>query len=322
MSAAQLALAIPIRRAEAAPQRVALPDPVDDAQAESRYQIVRMLLDFQDDPSRFGLLRLADKKPVTSFSRMVRYVSETCQPPIDRATLLRWLSRYREGGRPGLADRKRRDKGESRFFATYPKAGWLAAYLYLECRQSCTAAYEAIKRDPQMVGVPEDRVPSYETVRAWLNSMPKSLATYARNGRKAYRERMSPFLRHGHGEYSNQIWVGMRNAPLRIDYDSLVQFLDDLRARHGIKDKRKPPMFGRHPDNDLLPFPWSDTMSVEEAAETLNIHRSKVLLRIESGLFEAYQLVPNSTWRISRTSFASYIQKVCMIPRREQPYGG
>lgn len=207
MSAAQLALAIPFRRPEAVPQRVALPDPDDIAQAEHRFEILRLVLDYQADPARFGLLRLQDGTPVTSHTRMVEYAAETSG--VNRATLMRWMAKYRQGGLPALADRKRRDKGESRFFATYPKAGWLAAYLYLECRQSFTAAYEAIIRDPEMVGVPESDLPSYETVRAWLNSMPPSLAAYARSGRKAYRERMSPFLRRGYSDaFSNSIWVG------------------------------------------------------------------------------------------------------------------
>jgi hypothetical protein len=114
----------------------------------------------------------------------------------------------------------------------------------------------------------------------------------------------------------------MPSAPLHINYDSLVRFLDSLRTRHGIKDRRKPPVFGRYRDEDLLPFPWADTMSVETASDTLNIHRSKVLLRIESGLFEAYQFVANSPWRISHSSFATYLQNGSPLPRYARPYGG
>jgi putative transposase len=205
---AQLALAIPFRQQPAAaPQRVALPNPEDQAQAEQRYEVLRLALDYQADPNRFGLLRLSDGRPVTSFTRMVLYVSQTSGYSV--RTIKYWLSQYRDGGLPALADRKRRDKGESRFFAAYPKAAWLVAYLYLECRQSCMAAYEAIKRDPELVGVPESEICSYETVRSWLDSMPPSLAAYARNGRKAYRERMSPYLRRGYNDvYANACWIG------------------------------------------------------------------------------------------------------------------
>jgi hypothetical protein len=209
MSASQLAIAVvpfPLREARK-PQRVALLDPAAQAQAQQRFEILRQILDFQSDPARFSRLQLADSTPVTSQTRMVAYVAQTSGVP--RTTLLRWLSVYREGGLPALADRQRKDKGRSLFFTAYPKAAWLVAYLYLECRQSYTAAYEAIRRDPDMVGVPSDKVPSYETVRCWLESMPPSLAAYARSGRKAYRERMSPFLKRGYTDVmANQIWVG------------------------------------------------------------------------------------------------------------------
>ena len=114
----------------------------------------------------------------------------------------------------------------------------------------------------------------------------------------------------------------MRCAPLRIDYQSLVRFLDALRIRHGIPDRRPTPVFGRHRDDELLPFSWADTMTVEDAAEVLSIHRSKVLLRIEGGQFEAYQLVRSSPWRISRTSLARLVSGFGTSPGSARPYGG
>jgi hypothetical protein len=113
----------------------------------------------------------------------------------------------------------------------------------------------------------------------------------------------------------------MRCAPLRIDYDSLVRFLNMLREKHGIADRRQAPVFGRHRDEDLLPFPWRDTMTVDDAADALSINRSKVLLRIEAGKFEAYQFAPVSPWRISRTSFAIYMDSFRSSRRSERPYG-
>jgi excisionase family DNA binding protein len=114
-------------------------------------------------------------------------------------------------------------------------------------------------------------------------------------------------LRPGSSEMCLDAYNTMRCAPLRIDYDSLVRFLDMLRDKHGIVDQRPAPIWGRHRDDDLLPFPWSDTMTVEDAADALSIGRSKVRLRIEAGKFEAYQLVPVSPWRISRSSLAKYV---------------
>lgn len=113
----------------------------------------------------------------------------------------------------------------------------------------------------------------------------------------------------------------MRCAPLRIDYESVVGFLDRLRERHGIPDRRPPAIFGRRRDEELLPFRWSDTIAVEEAADALSIHRSKVLLRIEAGQFEAYQLVKWSPWRISRTSLTRLISTFQNGSRGVRPYG-
>lgn len=114
----------------------------------------------------------------------------------------------------------------------------------------------------------------------------------------------------------------MRHAPLRIEYGSLVRFLDHLRELHGIADRRPKPVFGRHRDEDLLPFPWSDTMTVEEASDVLSIHRSKVLLRIEAGQFEAYQIVRSSPWRVSRSSLARLVSSFSSSPKTGRPYGG
>jgi hypothetical protein len=118
----------------------------------------------------------------------------------------------------------------------------------------------------------------------------------------------------------------MRWAPMRIDYQSLVRFLDTLRIRHGIPDRRPTQVFGRYRDDDLLPFPWSDTISSEDAADVLSIHRTKVLLRIEAGQFEAYQLVRSSPWRISRSSLARLVASFgaghASTPGSARPYGG
>ena len=207
MSAAQLVLAVPSRPALVAPQRALLTDPEDLSQAAKRLDTIQMVLSYRQDPRRYGLLRLQNRKPVSSFSRMVAYTSEVSG--VCESTLYRWLREFQSGGLPSLADKVRKDKNTSRFFGAYPKAAWLAAYLYLECKQSCRVAYEAIVRDPAQVEVPPEDLPSYETVRSYLKSMPASLVVYARLGKKAYRERMSPFLSRGFTDvYANQVWIG------------------------------------------------------------------------------------------------------------------
>ena len=114
----------------------------------------------------------------------------------------------------------------------------------------------------------------------------------------------------------------MRNAPIRIEYASMVRFCDALRERHGIPDRRPAPVFGRWRDEDLLPFPWADTITSYDAAEVLNVDRTKVLLRIEAGQFEAYQIVRMSDWRISRSSLAKAIEGFGIHQASARPYGG
>lgn len=125
----------------------------------------------------------------------------------------------------------------------------------------------------------------------------------------------------GRGEMCLVAYNTMPRAPLRIDYDSLVRFMDHLRVKHSIEDRRPPKVFGRYRDEHLLPFPWADTMTVEEAADVLGVHRSKVLLRIEEGQFEAYQFLRHSPWRISRSSFAKLIANFKSSRAVARPHG-
>lgn len=131
-------------------------------------------------------------------------------------------------------------------------------------------------------------------------------------------------LKPGSDLMSISMYNTMRTAPMRIEYDSLVRFLDQVREKHAIPDRRDrhKAFYGRFRDEELLPFPWSDTMTVNEAADALNVVPWSILRRIESGTFEAYQLVPVSPWRVSRSSFAKYLENVCRLPRSERPYGG
>jgi putative transposase len=226
------------------PQRVALPDPQAELQAQTRLAIIQPILEYRSGDPRFARLRLKDGTPVTSLSRMVAYTSEVSGQ--SERWLYKWLRAYKQGGRPALAGNQRRDSGTSRFFDNYPKAKWLAAYMYLECRQSCRAAHEALLRHADLVEVPAEELPTYETVRAWLRSMPPSLEIYARQGRKAYRERMSPYLTvDATSCYANQVWIGDHmihdvevmndcfdnvewGAPVRVRFSAMLDFRSRL----------------------------------------------------------------------------------------------
>jgi hypothetical protein len=101
-----------------------------------------------------------------------------------------------------------------------------------------------------------------------------------------------------------------RGSRKRILYSSIVSFCDKLRAHYMIADRR-PALANRlfrHRDEDLLPFPLADTIRSAEALEALGYLSNKPLVAlIEEGHFEAYRLVLDNPWRISRSSFAAYL---------------
>jgi putative transposase len=186
--------------------RVALPNPAHQQQAEERLAILQPILEYSQDPGRYAALRLRDGRGVSSKTKLIQYQAETsgnCE-----RTIKTWLARYNAGGFPALADRQRSDKNTSRWFSEHRDAAYVAAYLYLLCRQSCRVCHETLVREHGMLGIAEEDLPSYETVRAWLKSMPPYLEAYAREGRRAYRERMAPYLsRHYSDVGANEIWV-------------------------------------------------------------------------------------------------------------------
>jgi hypothetical protein len=105
-------------------------------------------------------------------------------------------------------------------------------------------------------------------------------------------------------------WVGAEKSTWkRVRYQSIVDFCERLRQQHRLPDRRpalSPSL--RHRDCDLLPFALDDTVSAREALKSLGLVRRTAMVRlIEEGRFEAYQLVPQGPWRISRPSLLAYL---------------
>ena len=98
----------------------------------------------------------------------------------------------------------------------------------------------------------------------------------------------------------------------KVRYQSIVDFCDRLRERYAIADRRPPiPPMLRHRDADILPFPLAETITVEHAAEILGYATATpVLNMITEGRFDSYHFLPNSPWRISRSSLAHYLEGV------------
>lgn len=187
---------------------IMLPNPEDQKQATERLAVIEPLLEFADDPGRFAALRLADGRPVTSLERMIEYAAET--HACSAMTVKRWRRRYLSGGFAALADKIRADKGQSRWFAAHSDAAMLAAYLYLDQRQSISFVLDQIKYEAERLGLTPDELPSHETVRVFLSqNISPAMRTLAREGQREYRERMAPYIRRGYTDiYANQVWVG------------------------------------------------------------------------------------------------------------------
>jgi hypothetical protein len=214
--------------------RAALIDSVDQEQAEERLARIQPLLDYDRDPQLFP----------GSKSALVDALAS--RHSLSRRTLMQWQKLYREGGKFALAGAQRADKGRSRWFDANPKAAAAAAYLYLECRQSPAAVLDQMLSYREVLGIRED--PSYDTVRRFLASAPPYLTTLARQGRRAYRERMSPYLAAGYADLApNEVWVADHmihdvevandcfpelpvGAPMRLRFTSIM----DRRSRYFV----------------------------------------------------------------------------------------
>jgi len=186
--------------------------------AEARLAVVQPLVDYIEDKAcreSFSHLQLADGSCITNSDQMALYLSETrtCvvngkAKSVGRATIWAWAKAYRDDGLMGLAPAIRSDKGQSRFFRRNPKAAQLAASVYLAPFASAQSAYDALERECGLLGLTPQELPSYSTVRAYLESIPKPISVLAREGEREHSERMSLYLKRGYTDVAaNQIWV-------------------------------------------------------------------------------------------------------------------
>lgn len=98
----------------------------------------------------------------------------------------------------------------------------------------------------------------------------------------------------------------------RVLYSSIIAFCDFLRAQYSIDDRRprldRPWL--RHRDEDLLPFPLSDTIHSTEVLRALGYQDRRPMVNlIKDGRFDAYRLSAEYVWRISFSSFKRFLQE-------------
>jgi transposase InsO family protein len=223
--------------------KVAFTTAEQEAQARGRYTIIEPLIRFEADqravpPGQLQLdlgLLLPDGSPVATRTQMCFYLAHKHQ--LTHRTIWRWVDRFSKGGLIGLADSTRKDKDQSRFFERYPKAATLVGYLYLEERQSVRTAYEALQRDALLLGLEPKELPSYWTVYRYLtgNAFSEPLKLLAREGRRVYRERCSPYVSRGYTDVaSNEIWVSdtmIHDVEVQNDYFFDAEFGAPIRLR-------------------------------------------------------------------------------------------
>jgi hypothetical protein len=222
-----------------------------EKQAAARLAIIQPLIDFCSDPGsrpRYTDLKLKDGRSVTTADLLAAYLAELHTDggkKISRPTIWRWKKKFADGGMMALARGIRADKGSSRFFALYPAAAQLVASVYLKPYQTVSRAYDNLLRDHQLLDIPVSDLPSYETVRSYLEALPPSIAVLARKGERAYTERMSPYVQRGYEDVgANEIWVAdhmihdvevrndcfdgvPENAPMRLRFSGFI----DMRTR-------------------------------------------------------------------------------------------
>jgi len=114
----------------------------------------------------------------------------------------------------------------------------------------------------------------------------------------------------------------------RIRYASIVDLCNRLRREFAIPDRRKPQSSPslRYRDEDLLPFPLSDTITADDALGAMgSVSRKGFLKLVEEGRFWAYRFAQAAPWWISRSSLAAYLDRVHPGARRSdtalQPNG-
>jgi len=233
------------------PAKVAL-SAEEEEQARTRYNFIEPLLRFENE-QRFSKneqlaltlgLKLPDGTPVDSLGKMRKYLAQLHQ--VGSVSLWRWFTRYKKHGLIGLADRARSDKGKSHFRASYPKAAAVAASLYLDQRKmGIKGIHRLICQQHAAFDIPEDDLPSYSALRAWLLTTPEmtpAMRILARDGLRSYENRVSPYLQRAYADvFANQVWcsdhkicdvevwndcfLGLRlGTPMRLRFTGIMDF--------------------------------------------------------------------------------------------------
>jgi len=337
-------------QAAARAQRVMLPDPAAQKHAETRLAVIQPILDYAANAERFRALTLPDGRPVTSLTRLIEHIAQTREPRVSVRTVQEWLARYKADGLPGLADRIRADKGQSRWFARHRDAAVLAAYLYLgdvdrqglkasekpHRGQSVAFIYEQLAERAAQLGIEPGELPSRETVRLFLaDAISPAMQTLAREGQRAYRERISPYVQRRYDDiYANQVWVGDQ---MIHDVEVANDLFDDVPL--GTPIRLRLDAFEDYRSRKIVGATWTHFGSSRSIAASLRrailqfgppemiyVDNGKDYKKVAKGAqrgFAAADLAPDDIAEIERSGFLARIGcgVVHCIPRHPQSKG-
>lgn len=195
--------------------RLALTDE-QQRQADYRLEVLAPLIEFRRRTNGHSpVMRLQDGRELCTIDDIVKYVAE--QRQIAVSTVYEWDRRLRASGYPGLADAVRSDKGFFRFLSKHTEIAETLQTKYLKERLSIRVSYEAMLREHSNI----DDLPCYETVRAYLKSLPPALVIMAREGERAFQERVEPYMLRKPPERVNQVWISDH-----VQHDAWVRNID------------------------------------------------------------------------------------------------
>ena len=184
--------------AEPIPEAVRITVPEElRGQAEQRYAAIEPLLDFRKRTNGHRPnIRLANSRVVSTLNDLCEYIAAQQKPAVTPRTIFRWLDRFDTHGNSSLADRPRKDHGQSRIFEEHPAAAALLQEKFLHEGLSRQMSWEALVREWPKIGG-KGEAPSYGTARNFLNALPEPLQVLAREGKEAHERKCSPFILRG-----------------------------------------------------------------------------------------------------------------------------
>jgi putative transposase len=195
----------------------------DASPAVARDQAIRTLASLDDEAREQAKQRLdtiaplitfasTGQKPlcgkeITSLSGIVKHLAASLGH--SERTLWNWWNAYKQGGPGALADRPRKDRNISRFFAEQSEAAAFASNKFLNERLSMTMVHEALLREwPRLRLRGNDIAPTYKTTRLFLRNLPPIITAVAHYGERAYKEDFASFLLRDRSKLrANQYWV-------------------------------------------------------------------------------------------------------------------